>query len=252
MDLTMTLTTKILLPVFALILFSSALFADQHAGFTATTINKQLSLLQGKGGNILVSHGEDGLLIIDNDYSSMTAPLLSALDQFGGKQQLRFIINTHWHGDHTGGNAVLGEHATIIGHDNVRQRLSSKQEIKAFKMVTEPAPKQALPTITYPQSTNIHFNGETIHLRHYPNAHTDSDSVIHFKNSNVIHMGDLMFNGMFPLVDTDNAGSPLQEIEHPLFSAKKLLMFLIIFSYFAPCLTFSYVSLVAPSKGRIM
>ena len=197
--------------------FSTTTMAGQHSeisAFKATIIKPHLTLLQGKGGNILVSHGEDGLLIIDNDYADMSQQLLAEIDKLGGSNKLKYVINTHWHGDHTGGNAVLGVNTTIIGHENVRKRLSTRQQIKFFNMTSEAAPKQALPKITYADTINIHFNGEKIRLQHYPNAHTDSDTIIFFEGSKVIHTGDLLFNNMYPFVDTSSGGNPISFIQH--------------------------------------
>lgn len=188
---------------------SQPLLADQHdsAGFKVTTINPQLLLLQGKGGNIALSKGDDGLLIIDNDYPDMAPALKAEIEKIGGK--LKFILNTHWHGDHAGGNDALGkiEGVNIVAHENVRKRLSSRQEIPLFKMVSEPQPKHALPTLTYPQAMTIHFNGDTLNLVHYPNGHTDTDTVIYFDKANVVHMGDHLFYPMFPFVDIDSGGN---------------------------------------------
>lgn len=188
---------------------SAPTVADNHqtATFKITSITPDITLLQGKGGNIALNSGVDGLLIIDDDYGDMSGALKKTIDQLGGRDNLKYIINTHWHSDHTGSNLALGEFATIIAHDNVRQRLNSHQKIAFFDMVSEPQPEIALPTITYPQSIRLHFNNQVISIEHYPNGHTDGDSVIYFEQANVIHLGDHMFNGMFPFIDLDSGGN---------------------------------------------
>ncbi|MCB1667597.1 MAG: MBL fold metallo-hydrolase [Pseudomonadales bacterium] len=208
--------TKLPNQLFALLLCLSATvstYADDHhpetPHFKVTTINQNIHFLQGKGGNIAVLTGDDGIVMIDNDYKEMAPPLEKALQQFGGAASLSFIINTHWHGDHTGGNLVFGEHAHIVAHENVRKRLSSSQKVPFFNMITEPQPEQALPNLSYLSTMNLYLNGEHIQLRHYGVGHTDGDSVVFFKHANVVHMGDLFFNGFFPFVDVDNAGNVL-------------------------------------------
>jgi len=191
---------------------SSSVYGDEHhhgssASFTVSPIKGDLTLLQGKGGNIAVLKGEQGLLMVDDDYKDMSPALLAELEKLGGVEQLVYLINTHWHGDHTEGNLVLGEHGTIVAHENVRSRLQERQEVKLFGMVSEPYPEVALPSITYDDEMNIHFNGENIELEHFSEGHTDGDSVVFFKKHNVVHMGDHFFNGFFPFVDVENDGS---------------------------------------------
>lgn len=162
-------------------------------------------MLQGSGGNIGVSVGTDGVLIIDDQFAPLSEKIRSAIKSVGGGE-ISFLINTHWHGDHTGGNEHFGREATIIAHTNVRKRLSTRQEVKLFNMVSEPKPKEALPVITFDESLSIHFNGEEIKAIHFPNGHTDGDSVIFFEESNVVHMGDHFFAGIFPFIDLDSGG----------------------------------------------
>ncbi|EDM66804.1 Zn-dependent hydrolase, glyoxylase family [Moritella sp. PE36] len=173
--------------------------------FKVTELKPGFQFLQGKGGNILLSAGKDGLLIVDSDYSEMTPALQEVLAQH--KSYLKYVLNTHWHGDHTQGNKVLGKNAEIIAHDNVYQRLNSRQEVKLFNMVSKPYPAHALPDITFDHSLTLRFNDETIKALHLPNGHTDGDSIIFFEKANIVHMGDHFFNGMFPFVDVGTNGS---------------------------------------------
>lgn len=192
-----------------LCLASSMAIAEEHHAenktFTVSDIKPGFHLLQGKGGNILLSEGTEGLLIVDSDYSEMTPALEKTLARYDGG--LKYVLNTHWHGDHTQGNQTLGHKADIIAHDNVYTRLNSRQEVKLFNMVSEPYDAHALPNITFDHSLTLHFNNETIKALHLPNGHTDGDSIIFFENANIVHMGDHYFNGMFPFVDVDSQGS---------------------------------------------
>ena len=172
----------------------------------ATKVAGNVYMLEGAGGNIGVSVGSDGVLIVDDQFAPLADKIRAALKGLN-QGQLRFILNTHWHGDHTGGNVAFGPEAPIIAHDNVRKRLSSEQRIEFFKSTVPAAPKEALPVITFNQSLSVHFNGEEIRAIHFPNGHTDGDSVIFFTNSNVVHLGDDFFAGSFPFVDVDNGGS---------------------------------------------
>ncbi len=172
----------------------------------ATKISGNVYMLEGSGGNIGVSVGPDGLLIVDDQFAPLADKIRAALKTLG-EGKLKFILNTHWHGDHTGGNVAFGSEAPIIAHDNVRKRLSTEQKSEFFKSTTPASPKEALPVITFDQSLSVHFNGEEIRVIHFPRGHTDGDSVIFFTTSNVVHLGDDFFAGKFPFVDLESGGS---------------------------------------------
>ena len=163
-------------------------------------------MLQGAGGNIGVSVGSDGILIVDDQYAPLADKIKAALKTLN-EGKLKFVLNTHWHGDHTGGNVVFGPEAPVIAHDNVRKRLSTEQRIEVFKSTVPASPKEAWPVITFGQSLSVHFNGEEIKVIHFPQGHTDGDSVIFFTGSNVVHMGDDFFAGRFPFVDLGSGGT---------------------------------------------
>jgi glyoxylase-like metal-dependent hydrolase (beta-lactamase superfamily II) len=167
-------------------------------------ITDRIYMLQGRGGNIGVSAGEDGILIVDDDYAQVSAKLAEALKALGSDKP-RFVLNTHWHGDHTEGNKFFGKDALIIAHANVRKRLAVESIV--FGQKVQPYPKFALPVLTFDQSVSVHFNDEEIIAVHYPNGHTDGDSVIFFTKTNVVHLGDHFFAGRFPFVDLENGGS---------------------------------------------
>src|SRR6185503_4893952 len=172
----------------------------------ATKVAGNVYMLQGAGGNIGVSVGDDGLLIVDDQFAPLADKIRAALKGLADKK-LRFILNTHWHGDHTGGNVAFGPEAPIIAHDNVRKRMSTEQKSEFFKSTTPASPKEALPVVTFNQSLAVHFNGEEIRVIHFPQGHTDGDSVIFFTKSNVVHMGDDFFANRFPFVDLDSGGT---------------------------------------------
>lgn len=161
----------------------------------AIHVAKNIYMLEGSGGNIGVSVGPDGVLIVDDQFAPLAEKIEAALKQLNpGK--LQFVLNTHYHGDHTGGNAYFGRNAHIIAHTNVRTRLRRGPSEK----------KEALPIITFDQSLSVHFNGDEIKVAHLPPGHTDSDSIVQFTAANVIHMGDQFFSGRFPNIDLNGGG----------------------------------------------
>jgi cyclase len=166
-----------------------------------------IHMLLGAGGNIGVSSGEDGVFLVDDQYAPLTEKIRAAVATID-KGPVRFVLNTHWHGDHTGGNENLGEAGTlIVAHDNVRERMSVDQFNETFGFETKASPKVALPVITFNDRVTFHLNGDHIHAYHVPPAHTDGDAIVRFDNANVVHMGDLFFNGMFPFIDLSSGGS---------------------------------------------
>ena len=194
------------------LLFSQAAYSRDFTdvGLKTIHVSGNIYMLEGihgfAGGNIGVSIGDDGILIVDDQFSEMNEKIRAALARLKPGQP-RFVLNTHWHGDHTGGNTDFSTHATIIAHHNVRKRLMHEQ---TNALATTPArPKQAWPVITFDESLTLHFNNETIKVLHLPNGHTDGDSIIYFTESNVVHMGDHYFAGMFPFVDIATGGNVL-------------------------------------------
>ena len=205
-------------PFCSLIIFITSLFFSQATysrDFTRVELKTvhvrgNIYMLEGingfAGGNIGVSTGDDGILIVDDQFSEMNEKIRASLAKLKPGQP-KFILNTHWHGDHTGGNADFSTNATIIAHHNVRKRLMQEQT-NAF--ATTPArTKQAWPVITFDKLLALYFNDETIKILHLPNGHTDGDSIIYFTESNVVHMGDHYFSGMFPFIDIATGGNVL-------------------------------------------
>ncbi|MDQ3710821.1 MAG: MBL fold metallo-hydrolase, partial [Acidobacteriota bacterium] len=195
---------------FLLSLFSNTAFAhkkheneNQNQDITVKTIKitDRVYMLQGRGGNVGASVGADGILIVDDDYARVSPKLAEALKALGSDKP-RFIFNTHWHGDHSEGNKFFGTNSLILAHTNVRKRLSVESIVLGNK--AQPYEKFALPVFTYDQSMSVHFNDEEIRAVHYPNGHTDGDSVIFFTKAGVVHMGDDFFAGKFPFVDLDS------------------------------------------------
>jgi len=171
-------------------------------------LNSTTYMLTGAGGNIGVCVGEDAVFVVDDQYAPMAPKIQAAIAAISPKP-VTFILNTHWHGDHTGGNEVFGKTgAIIVAHENVRRRMSSEQFIALFNSKVPASPKGALPIVTFASDIAFELNGETLRGIHVPNAHTDGDTIVHFVKGDVVHMGDTFFNGMFPFIDASSGGTP--------------------------------------------
>ncbi len=169
-------------------------------------IRDDVHLIQGDGGNIVVVEGDRSMLVIDNGYPEQAADLFNTIMQVGNKP-LRFMVNTHWHFDHAGGNDYLGPRTNLVAHDNVRKRLQEGMTFEAFNRVVAPAEPHALPVVTYSDSTTLYEGNQIIRLRHFANGHTDGDSVAFIEPSKIVHMGDHYFANWFPFVDIQSGGS---------------------------------------------
>jgi cyclase len=165
-----------------------------------TKVAGNVYMLEGSGGNIGASVGEDGIVIVDDQFAPLADKIKAALKGVTDKP-VRFVINTHFHGDHTGGNAIFQKDAPIIAQDNVRKRLEAGAGDR------KPAEKGALPIITFDHDVTVHLNGEDIHALHFASGHTDGDSIIFFPKSNVVHMGDDFVTYGFPFIDLNSGGS---------------------------------------------
>ncbi|WP_420571797.1 MBL fold metallo-hydrolase [Kordia sp.] len=170
-------------------------------------VTDNVYMLIGQGGNIAISVGEDGVFMIDDQFAHLTPKILKAIQSVTDKP-VKFLINTHWHGDHTGGNENMQqEGAVIVAHENVRKRMSIEQFNKDRNRTTPASPKEALPVVTFSKDVSFHFNRESIFIFHVHEAHTDGDAMVYFTKSNVLHMGDTYFQGKYPFIDLNSGGS---------------------------------------------
>lgn len=172
---------------------------------TSIKLSEQVYMLKGQGGNIGLFIGDDAVFMIDDQFASLTPKILSAIEEITDKP-VTYLINTHWHGDHTGGNENMQKKgALIVAHDNVRKRMSVDQIIRG--KTRKSSPIKALPVITFSDDIMMHINNDDILITHVHNSHTDGDAIIYFTNNNIIHMGDAYFQGKFPYMDLDSGGS---------------------------------------------
>jgi cyclase len=188
-----------------------ALAAAQERDFSKVEIKVHpvqgtVYLLEGAGGNIGVSAGEDGIVIVDDQFAPLAPRIQAALRGISDKP-VRFVINTHWHSDHVGGNGYFQQQGPVLAHENVRRRMEAGGELMGGKMKVAPSARKELPVITFNDRASLHVNGEEIRALHYPGGHTDGDAVIFFTRSNVIHMGDDFVTYGFPFIDLDSGGS---------------------------------------------
>jgi glyoxylase-like metal-dependent hydrolase (beta-lactamase superfamily II) len=172
-----------------------------------TRLSETTYMMTGAGGNLGLSIGDDAVFVIDDQYAPLTDRILAAIARLTPKP-VRFVVNTHWHGDHTGGNENFGKAgAILVAHDNVRRRLSTEQFNEFMRRTTPPSPRGAWPVVTFPAAITFHLNGDEMRVTHVPRAHTDGDAIVHFLKSDVIHMGDVFWNGLYPFIDTASGGS---------------------------------------------
>lgn len=173
----------------------------------ATALRGGVHVLFGAGGNIGLSVGDDAAFIVDDQFAPLTPKILAAIRAITTKP-VKFVVNTHWHFDHTGGNENLGQAgALIVAHDNVRKRMSTEQFMAAMNRREPPSPRGALPVVTFNDGVTFHINGDSIQVTHVAPAHTDGDAIVHFLKANVLHMGDVFNNAGFPFVDLSSGGS---------------------------------------------
>lgn len=172
-----------------------------------TPLGRGVYMLAGAGGNMGLSVGDDAVFLIDDEYAPLTPKIRAAIAALTPKP-VRFLLNTHWHFDHTGGNKDHGEAGVlIIAHDNVRKRLQTGQLIEALNQTVPPAPAAALPVVTFNDTVTFWINGDTVTAFHVPPAHTDGDAIVYFRSANVVHMGDVFVSDGFPFVDLSSGGT---------------------------------------------
>ncbi|MEZ7949459.1 MAG: MBL fold metallo-hydrolase [Flavobacteriaceae bacterium] len=210
--------SKRLLFCFSLMISASVLSQQKQVKISSIQITDQIYMLKGQGGNIGLFVGEDAVFMIDDQFASLTPKILAAIKEITPKK-VNYLINTHWHGDHTGGNENMAkEGALIVAHNNVRKRMS----LKSLKegILLDDDKNRALPVITFDKDLSFHSNGDTILATHVYHAHTDGDILIYFTNNNVLHTGDSFFQGKFPYIDVNSGGS----IDGYIAAIQKMIM----------------------------
>ncbi|NOJ30037.1 MAG: MBL fold metallo-hydrolase [Nitrososphaeraceae archaeon] len=173
-----------------------------------TPVSEEMYMFAGKGGNIGVSIGNDGVLLIDSKSKQTIDNIVSSINNISDNKPIKFVINTHWHHDHVGGNENLNKNGTmVVAHENVRERMTNKQFVDFLNREFLPYPENALPIITYKKNFTLYFNDDRIDIHHIPHSHTDGDSIIYFNKNNIIHTGDIFINGRYPFIDHSSGGS---------------------------------------------
>lgn len=204
------------LPLFLFAFTVRSLIAQDWSAveIKTTKIADNIYMLEGRGGNIGVSVGNDGIMIIDDQYAPLADKIKAAIRELSEKE-IKYVVNTHWHGDHMGGNEVFGaEGSIIIAHENVRTRVSTDQFMEHMQRTVEARPEVAWPVVTFSQDLTFYFNDQEIMIHHGPPAHTDGDAVIYFKKANVVHMGDTFVRYGYPFIDMSAGGSVNGMIDH--------------------------------------
>lgn len=194
----------------SLLLVSTTLSAQTNfdsVQVRTTSLGRGVYVLFGAGGNIGLSVGNDAVFVVDDQFAPLTPKILAAIRTLTDKP-VKFVLNTHWHFDHTGGNENLGKAgALIVAHDNVRKRMSTEQFMAAMNRREPPSPKAALPVVTFNDGVTFHINDDSVQATHVAPAHTDGDAIVHFIKANVVHMGDVFNNAGFPFIDLSSGGS---------------------------------------------
>jgi cyclase len=181
--------------------------AEEAPPLEVHDLGEGLAMLAGRGGNIGVLVGPDGALVVDDQFAPVTPQIEAAVAGLGSRS-IRFVLNTHWHGDHTGGNENLARGgAVVVAHENVRARMSQDQWNPLRETTTKASPPAALPIITFAEGIRFHLNGQVVDVLHVDPAHTDGDAIVVFRGANVLHLGDTYFNGLYPYIDLPSGGS---------------------------------------------
>lgn len=179
----------------------------EGAQVRSVPVGNGITMLSGRGANIGVFAGEDGVLLVNDSFAPMHQKIVDAIATISSKP-IRFLVNTDWHDANTDGNALMGKlGAVIVAHENVKRRLSVEQFNPATNRRTPPYPKEALPQVTFPDSLTLHLNGNDIYIFHPDPAHSDSDSVVYFRQANVLQTGDLYYSNNYPFIDVESKGS---------------------------------------------